>query len=411
MRNEVFMFYEVEEKKLLGRYFKYQREIQHIKFSDIVSLGICDYKTLKGIEEGKQKPNDEFYDKLANYYQMDVQVLPLLKEIEPYIHELYDACEWYDKNKAAHVIQTITDKVKHVKNKPLIRELVEAIQVVEKEYILNTYLNQQELLHTLELIRLWDNHLASLLVEACGRSNMNFVYSNEIFTLMNPLVNRKDPICKYWYARICISKVNYTEALDIYQELYDYYDETNNSIRKVRILMKMFNTYRDIDYKKAQEYAIKLENILKQETLPETLTCSIYYNFGMYYYLNNNYEKALTNYEKSNEIEPNKSATLFICGCRSRLGIITNYKFKVDPSFVYYPCLHYFEMKANNNSEKELEHYILKDVMNVLVKEKYEQPLWSMFNYEMSELVKKTRNYKNYHIYQEKFQKSTNSAL
>lgn len=78
---------------------------------------------------------------------------------------------------------------------------------------------------------------------------------------------------------------------------------------------------------------------------------------------------------------------------------------------MYYPCLHYFEMKANNNSEKELEHYILKDVMNVLVKEKYEQPLWSMFNYEMSELVKKTRNYKNYHIYQEKFQKSTNSAL
>ena len=54
-----------------------------------------------------------------------------------------------------------------------------------------------------------------------------------------------------------------------------------------------------------------------------------------------------------------------------------------------------------------IEDYIIEKLLKYLTKEKYEQPFWKMFSYEMGVLVKQTRNYKKYLEFQEKMQFAT----
>lgn len=169
--------------------------------------------------------------------------------------------------------------------------------------------------------------------------------------------------------------------------------------------------YRDIDDKKAEEYTIKLLKYLADDEIQLSIKEPIYYNIAMYYYLNSKYAEALSCLEKNYELQKTDKALLFICTCRSRLNSLINFKINENNESVLYPYIYYFYLKANNNDFKELEDYILVNLIPLLMNDKYEYPLWDMFNYEMSQLVKETRNYKKYHIYNENFQKATKTAL
>lgn len=403
------MFYSKEEKELLGRYFKYYRKKRNISIKQITSAGLCEYRTYKRVEDGK-KVNDDLVDSVMNYFGIDKRVVEVLAKVNSLIDSLYDACECYESNRIKKIIKIIKHNTNIFADKPLIKELHLALEVVYKEYVLKEYLNKEQILNTIPLIKIFNNRLGSLLIEACGRSNMNYVYSNEIFQLMDSIVKGEDEICKYWKARICVYNINYAEALQIYHELLDYYKHKNNVIRNVRIVMQLFNVYRDIDNLKAKEYANKLELIIENDNLTPDLLRPIYYNLGMYYYLKNNFEEALNKYEKSNEIQTNQATILFICSCKSRLNKINDYYFRPDVNYIYYPYLHYYELKAKRVSEKELENYIFSCLLDLLMKEKYEYPFWNMINFELTLLVKKTRNYKKYLEFQEKMQLCTKNT-
>lgn len=405
------MFYNKEEKELLGRYFKYYREQHQISFSDVIKSGICDYKTYKGIEEGIAKPSNLFYDQLLNYYKLDGNILYLYNSLDSLFNELYDACEWYDNERIKVTIDTIKSQVKHYSHHPLIIELIKSLEIIKNLYIFNEYLNEKEIYETFNLIELWNNQLSSLLIEVCGVSNTNFVYSSEIYNLMNKLSFQDNSICYYWKARLFIVDVNYVRALEIYESLIEYYNSNKNYIRMIRVKMRLFNIYRDIDNLKAESYAKILMNELNNVTIPIQMKSSIYYNLGMYHYLNNDYINALLNFEKSNEIENSSMTTLFICSIKSRLNLSHSLELNINENDSNYIYLKYYDMKFNNFNSKILEDYILSNLIPILMNEIYEYPLWNMFNYEMSELVKTTRNYKKYHIYNENFQKATKTAL
>ena len=203
---------------------------------------------------------------------------------------------------------------------------------------------------------------------------------------------------------MCKFNVNFIEAESNYQYLLKYYDNNSNYLRKARIVMDLHSLYRDSDYKKAEEYT-KYMNELKKYELPDNMKEALYYNLGMYYYLNNNYEEALLNYEKSNEIAYDPLTILFICSCQSHLNCLRYYK--VNENHKLYPYIKYFQLKVNSNDYLFLENYIEDELMVLLIKERYEQPFWNMFSYEISTLVKQTRNYKKYLEFQEKMQFTT----
>lgn len=403
------MFYNREEKELLGRYFKYYREQSNIPIKQITSAGICEYRAYKRIEEGKSS-NEELIDSLLKYFNIDDGIVEILRKINPLINELYDACEWYDNEKINKIIQIIKHQTYHYSSYPLIIELRNTLEIIKRQYISNEYLNEQEIYETFKLIELWNNQLSSLLIEVCGISNTNYIFSNEVYNLMNGLSFQENSICNYWKARLYIVDVNYVKAIEIYKFLIEYYTSNKNYIRKIRVKMRLFNIYRDIDHIKADSFANILMNELNNEIIPNQMKSSIYYNLGMYYYLNNDYTNALFNFEKSNEIENGSMTTLFICSIKSRLNLSYSFKIKTNENDTNYLYLKYYEMKFDKLSPRKLEDYILSNLVPLLMNEKYEYPLWDMFNYETSQLVKETRNYKKYHEFQEKMQFATKNT-
>ena len=52
----------------------------------------------------------------------------------------------------------------------------------------------------------------------------------------------------------------------------------------------------------------------------------------------------------------------------------------------------------------------MTQLISLLEKEKYKEPLWSMFEYELNQLVKKTRNYKIIQIFNENMQHSIKTS-
>lgn len=397
------MFYNREEKELLGRYFKYYRKQNNIPIKQITSAGICEYRAYKRIEEGKSS-NDELMDALLKYFNIDDEIVEILRKINPLINELYDACEWDDNEKINSIIQTIKHQTNHHSSNSLIVELINTIEIIKRQYISNEYLTEKEIYETFKLIELWNNKLSSLLIEVCGNSNSNIAVSYDIAHKIGDYASKNDSISEYWYAQSCVNKANYAEALGIYNELELKYENDYNKIRYLQVIQRKQVIYRDIDGKKAEDYTVKLLKHLEDDDIQSLIKAPIYYNIAMYYYLNSRYEEALVCYEKNFNIIERDKTILFISTCRSRLNSLLNFKIIENKDSVLYPYIHYFYLKANNKEPKELEDYILLNLVPLLMNDKYEYPLWEMFNYETSQLVKETRNYKKYHEFQEKMQ-------
>lgn len=60
---------------------------------------------------------------------------------------------------------------------------------------------------------------------------------------------------------------------------------------------------------------------------------------------------------------------------------------------------------------KELEDYIMNELLLLLMNDRYEEPFWSIFEFELRQLNKTTRRYKLYQDYMEKFQFATKTAI
>ena len=102
--------------------------------------------------------------------------------------------------------------------------------------------------------------------------------------------------------------------------------------------------------------------------------------------------------------------TYKIYACESRLDCLKIKEDDLPDNSSLNPYIDYYIRKANHVDNKLLENYIMNDLMFLLKKEKNKEPLWSMFEYELLQLVKKTRNYKNIQIFTEKMLLSIKSA-
>ena len=78
--------------------------------------------------------------------------------------------------------------------------------------------------------------MSSLLIEVCGISNTNVAVSYDIAYKIGDYANNKDSISKYWYAKSCVNKTNYAEALEMYNDLELEYKIGYNKIRYLNVL-------------------------------------------------------------------------------------------------------------------------------------------------------------------------------
>lgn len=396
----VIKFYSDREKRLLGRYFCFYRKKHHISLLQVYNAGICGHATVQDIEKGVIKKNDDYYDGLLHFYHLkylmndeDLQIL------EDRFEALYQVCEQFQSEKIDKEINSLFEICFSHQEMMIYREVIEVLNYLKKYYLDSKYLTRDEVLRVIPYINLFES-LGSLLLEVCEQSNIKKILDIKICNQLYPLAAEKDDaIGRYWYARECEMKVNYIKALEIYKDLLKYYEREDNVLRKTRTLMDIHSIYRDVDQEKGKIYTSKLEDIVKDERLPVSMKKSVYYNLGMYYYLYEDYEKALKYYERSNELMNDEKNILFICACKSRLNQIICFDYSICENHSLYPCLKYYQLCAEGVPPVQLQQFILKEVMKRLKQEIYAEPLWTMYEYEMSRLCKKTRSYRSYQIY------------
>lgn len=398
------IFYSDEEKALLGRYFKYLREIKQIKISDVVNKGICDYKTYKGIEEGIPKSNDEFYDQFINIYQIDVQGIKEYQQMIPFFKQLMNLCEDYQEKEIENEINSFVEKYQKQIHLPIIKEVALTLKIIKSHYVDNINYYEEDIYSFIPLIQLWKNELSSMLIEVCEQNNITNALSMEIIEQLFPLLNDKYFLDYYWKARTFKMRSNYLTAIEMYNVCLEKCMDKKS--RTLRIMMDLFNVYRDIDQIKALEYANNLKKYVIQENTNIQIRNSLCYNLAMFYYFRFDYQQVLILSNSMIGFEKDMMILLIVCASKSRLHIESEFEFEIDEQHALAVYLNYYKLKFTKNDSVELEKYLIGNVLPRLMEEKYEYPYWDMFRFEMEELVQRTRKYRNLQIFNNYFQKA-----
>ena len=91
-------FYSDEEKKLLGRYFRYLRKERKVPIKIIKNTLSFSYPTNHDIEKGVSKKDDELYDEIIKMYFVKYTLInKIYKLLNQNIENLYKAVERFDK--------------------------------------------------------------------------------------------------------------------------------------------------------------------------------------------------------------------------------------------------------------------------------------------------------------------------
>lgn len=173
--------------------------------------------------------------------------------------------------------------------------------------------------------------------------------------------------------------------------------------RLIKVFGSIHRIYSDLNVDDAKLYEEKIIECVKSEKLMAQVKQTTFHNIGMRYYLKDNFEKAHLYYQKAWEFSKSMSTLLYYCACSSRLDypIEIDLKEEINSSSALAPFLYFYQFKQQKYEEKNLEDYILNEMMRALKKEKYRLPMWDMFDFEMRKLTKTTHNYKKYHLYLE----------
>ena len=225
------MFYSDEEKRLMGNYFKWQRVNIKIHIKEVVNQIHCSYKTYKDIENGLPKKNDDFYDGLQVFYSVHFHInYDLYESSISIIPKLYQCVEMLDRNQINTITNELKNKIIKLKQYAYYKELFETLEFIERNYVNQEYLTRDEIEYGIRLIDFWNNDLSSILYEICQKSNAHS-YNDRSISDRLYCCAVKDVISKYCYAKECVAHNNYSESLDLFKELAEYFDYTNNQER------------------------------------------------------------------------------------------------------------------------------------------------------------------------------------
>lgn len=389
-------FYSDEEKKLLGKYIRYYRCKHKIKYDNFRESFVCGHQTLLEIEKGLVKKDDELYDRIMSFMKMEYHLneddFCFLKE---WIDDLFDACDFHDLNKIVLLEQQFYEK--YQEKCIFIDDIKEILHLVHKFYIQYEMLESDEMKRCLDLCKVYDSKLNSIMIEMCARSNFVLVCDQSFDREIIKRVHQNDRILKYWVAHYCLMEAKVLEAFKCYEEIYQEACSYHNHYKRIRVLMDMQAIARELDRSKAKKITNELIELMKNEEVPIDLQIAFLYNLGMYYYKNKNYEEAY-NWFKKRYLCKSSFSALFLCfASASHLNKTLDFDYSdiFEESIPYPIFIRFFDLKNKKESELKLENFIFKEVIKELKSIHYYEPHWRIFEYEIEILCSKTRNYKN----------------
>lgn len=211
-----------------------------------------------------------------------------------------------------------------------------------------------------------------------------------------------------------------------------YYMVNNNGIKFVDLskrlekeliisknYIRLFDMYNiclvmmsELDKDEVSSYVDKIEELIQKQVLPVAKISEYYHNRGLAFYMNSDFENALSCLESALKFDEDDIlfTILFMAGCQRRLGIdvdivdLEECKLKKYSKFLQ-SIYEYFKMDATESAfdkQKFIMDNIVPDLEN-------NEPLFNdMFRYELNALVARTSQYKDTYIYDLKARKVLN---
>lgn len=386
-----------KNKKILGKLFKKYKEDQNISTIDIEHASISSINTYYNACKGEIIKNDEFYINYCKFFNHPLEINNIIDNwINEFDGKLYHVIDFLDNKAIKDLYDEFNIKLNDYKDYAIYHEYHYMIDLLCNYYISNRYLNLEEIYDVLDLvdIKLFSDELSILLLDISFRTNNNFIGNKE---LPNKILQRMEHIDKDSYYTLFVNGAvekygcNFMQALTYFNKSYDISRNKKNTNREIQSLMAVYGIYRNTD-KKAEEYTANELLRLKNEQIPDKIKQSINYNVGMQDYLVARYERAYKLFVENIETYHSYNCLLFLCSVCSRLSkeypeLLISKKIEDRYDFVY---LNYFRKKLINYDYIDLAEYILQEIfVDKLQYEKYREPYWNLFEYELNEMTKK----------------------
>lgn len=395
-----------KKKKILGLLLKKYKDEQNITTIDIEHANISSTNTFYNACRGNIIKNDQFYIDYCIFFN---HPLVIDERLEVWINNfetmLIQAIDLLDNDKIKNLHDEFISEMNYYKEMAIYHEYYFIINLLCNYYISNRYLTLEEIYEIFNLIdiNLISKELSIMLLDICFRTNNNYIGNKE---LPNEILEKMEKIDKdnyytlFVHAAIEKYECNFIQALAYFNKSYEIAKNKKNNNREIQSLMALYGIYRNIDKKKEESTAIELLK-LKENSIPNKIKQSINYNVGMQDYLVGRYERAYELFMENIEKYYSYNCLLFLCSVCSHLNkkypeILSMKELEDRYDFVY---LNYFKKKYLNDSNIYLAEYILEAIfIEKLQYEKYREPYWNLFEYELNEMTKKDKKIRKYYL-------------
>lgn len=417
------MKYTKSEKEKLGKLFYYYRKKNHISFKELEFENLSSLSTLHYAEKGKIIKTDLFYDRYLSFYKLSFIHFEYFEEwLHDYLPRLFHVFEYYENHLFEVYYDEMRNHLEKYSNYVIYHEYYQIFEYLFKNYIKQVYMTEEEIKDALLLCdsKVFEEELQIYLLDNMARSNCNSIgnYLNlEVFYNRMVKLSSEHLLTKKEKAFILCCKCDFLSALNLYDECYEYALLHQNDYRICTSLLSKFGIYRNIDQSLTEKTIVELLKMKRLGKVYPTLLAFLNYNVGMEFFLSERYEKAYELFMENLRCGNQPDGLLFILSICSRLNMEV-------PSFLSRDeilqrddaiFLKYFRIKAGidkreldqKKREDVLVEVILKEIYPIRLKqEKYFNPYWNVFEYEMRILALKNRRHRKYYIeFQNKMRK------
>lgn len=398
-------FYSRELKSFLGMFIEYIRN-NHSEYSINSLLRINNHeqimsaKTYRKLREGAYFKDEDLFDQLI--YKLG-----------------------YSKNKMSYAIKTFFDCSENISKAMQNFQIDEVLRNCNAFKIKTSDLNSntfalKELTQIIEMIERvicefghLDTKDAALLEDTYEIFRSTSVYEviNDLlfryyaFTIMDThrfealeteLKDSDFPSNQIYYTRILCRKHQYIEALTSLQMQMEHYYKSNNMNAYTYTLFELIRLDKYFSFGDSDCYSKQLLLLLEGERIDKTTKANLYYELAVLEFEYRDYKTAVTYCEKSFALSGYRKLECYIL-------ISYIYHFYLKKAFPYNlneintdslvgSFYNYYVKKNQNVDVAKLERYLVGQIYPILKTDTY---LYKLFAYELYDIVRLTRNYKN----------------
>ena len=388
----------IKEKERIGKLLKYYRKKNKVQWKEIES--ILSKSTYWKLENGKISKKIEIYNKLFNLYNLTYLKKDNFKEwFNDYLIRMNDALEYCKEEEYDSLIDELEKELGPYKNTIIYEQYYQVITYILNYYQYSKYMTMEEIEDCFLLFDCFDfeETIMIYLLETISISNTNVHFNYELGNRLTSYINKiNHPIMFYHIGYFHKRNGDFEKALSMYDYCKHYWEKNKNVYRYIHSLMGEFIVYKNIDKSKATEIISIFNDLKTSNKISQTMLPRLNYNIAMFYYMNYEYEKALSYFlENINNFKEYKDLVL-VCSICTQLdysipSIINDICILDHPHKNY---LNYYKMKYLGEKTEKLVDYIFKDIIpNELNHQIYEHPFWRIFEEELLHFSRKDKRY------------------